>query len=65
MIYDPDYSPDQVAVTPDGKKVYVTDEGSYDVSGNVSVIYTATNQVIATVTVGDNPIAIVTATLGS
>jgi DNA-binding beta-propeller fold protein YncE len=39
MIYDPNYSPDQVAVTPDGKKVYVTDEGSYDVSGNVSVIH--------------------------
>jgi YVTN family beta-propeller protein len=41
------------AVTPDGTKVYITNE----VSNNVSVIDTATNTVIATVPVGDNPMA--------
>jgi len=43
--------PSRVAVTPDGKYVYVTDHGS----GNVDVIDTATNSVVATVPVGAAP----------
>ena len=39
-----------VAVSPDGKKVYVT---NYVNSNTVSVIDTATNTVTATVTVGN------------
>ncbi|MDD4250280.1 MAG: beta-propeller fold lactonase family protein, partial [Methanosarcina sp.] len=42
-----------VAVTPDGKKVYVTNSGTRDWPGNtVSVIDTATNNVTATVDLG-------------
>ena len=40
-----------VAVTPDGKKVYVTN----DHDNTVSVIDTATNKVTATVPVGEHP----------
>ena len=40
-----------VAVTPDGTKVYVTNDGS----NNVSVIKTATNTVVKTVPVGTAP----------
>ena len=40
--------PNGVAVTPDGTKVYVANQGS----NTVSVIDTATNNVTATVTVG-------------
>ncbi len=40
-----------VAVTPDGKHVYVASSGS----NTVAVIATATNTVVKTVTVGDNP----------
>ena len=43
-----------VAVSPDGTKVYVANEGS----NNVSVIDTATNTVTATVTVGKSPYGI-------
>jgi YVTN family beta-propeller protein len=42
--------PSGVAVTPDGTKVYVVNQG-----GTVSVIATASNTVVATVTVGANP----------
>jgi len=45
--------PHGVAVTPDGKKVYVA---NFD-SDSVSVIDTATNKVTVTVPVGTNPIA--------
>jgi YVTN family beta-propeller protein len=41
----------EVAVTPDGTKVYVT-------SGNVSIINTDTNTVIASVNVGNNPYSV-------
>jgi YVTN family beta-propeller protein len=43
-----------IAVTPDGTKVYVTDQAS----SNVSVIDTATNIVIATVPVEGNPVGV-------
>ena len=42
--------PGGVAVSPDGSKVYITNE----YSSNVSVIDTATNSVIATVDVGNS-----------
>jgi YVTN family beta-propeller protein len=42
-----------VAVTPDGSKVYVTNEGL----NTVSVIDTATNTVIGTIPVGTQPTA--------
>ena len=38
-----------VAVTPDGKKVYVTSGGGYNASSTVSVIETSNNTVTATV----------------
>ena len=44
------YSPYGIAVTPDGKKLYVADR---DING-VSVIDTSTNTVTATVPVGIN-----------
>ena len=43
--------PQEVAVTPDGKRAYVANSGS----NNVSVIDTATNTVVATVPVGIGP----------
>ena len=48
-----------IAVTPDGSKVYVANEGSNNnnVSNDVSVIDTATNTVVATINVGSLPIA--------
>jgi len=46
--------PAEVAVTPDGKHAYVTNHGS----GNVSVIDTSTNAVVATVKVGSGPYGI-------
>jgi YVTN family beta-propeller protein len=46
-----------VAVTPDGKQVYVTNQGSGH-SNTVSVIDAATNTVVATVTVGNAPNAV-------
>jgi YVTN family beta-propeller protein len=46
--------PTGVAVTPDGKQAYVANHGS----GNVSVIDTATNAVVATVRVGSGPYGI-------
>jgi YVTN family beta-propeller protein len=45
--------PEGVAVTPDGSKVYVANEGS----GSVSVIATASNTVTATIAVGSGPVA--------
>ena len=46
--------PDGVAVTPDGALVYVTNE----IDNTVSVIRTATNTVIRTITVGNGPAAV-------
>ena len=40
-----------VAITPDGKRAYVTNSDS----GDVSVIDTATNMVVATIPVGTLP----------
>ena len=54
MSYEPNYSPDEVAVTPDGKKLYVTNPEV----ANISVIDTATNTVTATVPVGEWPVGI-------
>jgi YVTN family beta-propeller protein len=51
----PGDGPYEVSVTPDGKKVYVTNLGSYHSGKTVSVIDTATNTVIATVKVGSYP----------
>jgi YVTN family beta-propeller protein len=45
-----------VAVTPDGKHVYVTNVGTNP--GTVSVIATATNKVVATVVVGPSVFAL-------
>ena len=47
-------NPIGVAVTPDGKHVYVTNQASQ----TVSVIATATNTVVATVPVGSNPFGV-------
>ena len=44
-------SPSGVAVTPDGGKVYVTNTGTGESPGTVSVISTATDTVIATITI--------------
>jgi YVTN family beta-propeller protein len=54
VIHDPSFNfPWGVAVTPDGRKVYVTDNGNF--TGNtVSVIATATNVVTATITLPAN-----------
>lgn len=46
--------PTEVAVTPDGKHAYVTNHGS----GNVNVIDTSTDAVVATVKVGSGPYGI-------
>jgi YVTN family beta-propeller protein len=43
-----------IAITPDGSKVYVVNEGG----GTVSVISTTTNAVTATVTVGAGPVSV-------
>lgn len=48
-------APYSVAVSPDGKKVYVTNSRYY---GNVSVIDTGTDIVTATVPVGNNPLGV-------
>jgi YVTN family beta-propeller protein len=47
--------PTAVAVTPDGKHVYVTGANNVD---NVSVIDTATNNLVATVTVASTPLGV-------
>jgi YVTN family beta-propeller protein len=53
-----------VAVTPDGDKVYVTNQGV--VGGNtVSVIATKTNKVIATITLVGNPFGVAVTPDGS
>ena len=46
--------PQGVAVTPNGRAVYVANKGS----NTTSVIDTATNMVIATVSVGPNPVGV-------
>src|SRR5215472_14476590 len=48
-------APAGVAVTPDGRKVYVANRA---VSGTVSVIDAATNTVSATIAVGSNPVGV-------
>ncbi len=46
--------PNEMAVSPDGTRLYVTNAGLF--SGNtVTVIDTASNSVVATITVGNNP----------
>ena len=51
-----------VAVTPDGSKVYVTNNGD----GTVSVIATATNTVVGSpITVGNNPFGVAVTPDGS
>ncbi len=45
--------PTGVAVTPDGKRIYVTNE----TDGTISVIETATNTVVDTIAVGTAPTA--------
>jgi YVTN family beta-propeller protein len=47
--------PDGIAITPDGSRVYVTNQGetSLDID-SISVIATSTNQVIATIPLGSN-----------
>jgi YVTN family beta-propeller protein len=53
-----DKAPIGVAITPDGKKVYVANfTGSLGENGTVSVIDAATNTVTATVMVGPLPVA--------
>jgi YVTN family beta-propeller protein len=53
--------PEGVAVTPDGSKVYVTNDGS----NSVSVIATATNTVTTTITVGTAPFGVAVTPDGS
>lgn len=48
-------SPEAVAITPDGKYVYVANTGYGTNSDTTSVIDTATNKIIATVAVGNMP----------
>ena len=43
-----------VAITPDGTRVYVTNDNS----DTISVIDTATNTVVATIPVGSGPVAV-------
>ncbi|MGW8955883.1 hypothetical protein ACWGRH_38945, partial [Streptomyces sp. NPDC055709] len=54
-------TPRAVAVTPDGAFVYVTNEGSDD----VSVVDSGTNTVTATIPVGDEPLAVAIGTIAS
>jgi len=49
-------TPTGVSVSPDGQRVYVSNQGSH----NVSVINTATNSVVATIPVGTSPHGICT-----
>ena len=58
-------SPSGVAVTPDGGKVYVTNTGTGESPGTVSVISTATDTVIATIGVGFGPTGIAVTPDGS
>jgi len=48
------WAPNGVAVTPDGSRVYLANEGS----GTVSVFDTATNTVVATIPVGHAPLGV-------
>jgi YVTN family beta-propeller protein len=55
------YDPYGIAISPDGKKAYVTNSGNFSVPGNtVSVIDTATNRVTATVKIGNNSYGVAT-----
>ena len=47
-------APVGLAITPDGKHVYVTN----NIDGTVSVITTATGKVSAPITVGDGPVVV-------
>ncbi|MCV7178682.1 Ig-like domain-containing protein [Mycolicibacterium sphagni] len=53
-------NPEELAITPDGGHLYVTNYAS----NSVSVISTATNTVTATITVGNSPSAIIMAADG-
>ena len=46
-------APSGIAVTPDGRRVYVT-----NLNNTVSVIATATNAVSATISVGNGPVGV-------
>jgi YVTN family beta-propeller protein len=52
------HGPTGIAVTQDGKSVYVADQDSASASGFVSVINTATNSVVATVKVKRAPFGV-------
>jgi YVTN family beta-propeller protein len=57
------FIPWQIAVTPDGSKLYATSAGSADVAANpfpfaVSVIDTATNAVTTTIRIGSEPFGV-------
>jgi YVTN family beta-propeller protein len=54
-------APEDVAVTPDGTRVYVVNAESH----NVSVINTATNTVVSTIAVGNSPAGIAMSPDGS
>jgi YVTN family beta-propeller protein len=53
------FGPNGVAVTPDGTRAYVTNT----IDGTVSVISTASNKVVATIPVGNFPLAVSFATV--
>ncbi len=50
-----------VAITPDGTRAYVTNQASDP--GTVSVIDTANNEVIDTITVGNSPAGVAIGTV--
>ena len=59
-------NPGRIAVTPDGTKVYVVNQGTFDIRDNsVSIIDTKTNTVADKVNVGVNPTVIAIAPDGT
>jgi LPXTG-motif cell wall-anchored protein len=62
----PPFSPFGLAVNPSGTRVYVVNQsGSPSVAGNISVIDTATNIVIATIPVGANSVGVAVSPSGN
>jgi YVTN family beta-propeller protein len=51
-------TPAGLAVSPDGSKLYVTNQGFIPPGNTISVIGTTTNTVIATISVGNFPIGV-------